>query len=179
MYAGCYTRLMNRQLAASIAVALALLLGIGLFKSYGNIRAEQPSAGETASVLLYYYDTAKDWDPVMGAKCERSSVAPVGRRIAVSDTMILDTLRLLLIGDLKPEEKERGLATEMPLYGVELLNATLDTSGMLTLVFADPEGKLIGGSCRTAILWGQIEATAKQFPGVKEVRFLPESAFQP
>jgi len=36
-----------------------------------------------------------------------------------------------------------------------------------------------GGACRVAILWYQIEATAKQFPNVKEVRYLPETLFNP
>ena len=50
---------------------------------------------------------------------------------------------------------------------------------VLTLEFNDPNGKTVGGSCRVGILWFQIEATAKQFPEVKEVRFLPEELFQP
>lgn len=39
--------------------------------------------------------------------------------------------------------------------------------------------KTNGGSCRAGILWFQIEATAKQFSEVKQVRFLPEELFQP
>jgi hypothetical protein len=35
------------------------------------------------------------------------------------------------------------------------------------------------GSCRVGILWAQIEATAEQFPGVNEVKFLPGELFQP
>jgi hypothetical protein len=51
--------------------------------------------------------------------------------------------------------------------------------GILTLEFADPQNKTGGGACRTGILRGQIETTAKQFDGVNEVRFIPEELFQP
>ncbi|MFN3301828.1 MAG: hypothetical protein ACK413_02260 [Patescibacteria group bacterium] len=37
----------------------------------------------------------------------------------------------------------------------------------------------VGGACRVGILWFQIEETAKQFPGVEKVQFLPEEIFQP
>jgi len=36
-----------------------------------------------------------------------------------------------------------------------------------------------GGACRTGILRAQIEATAEQFDGVNQVRFIDEELFQP
>jgi hypothetical protein len=52
-------------------------------------------------------------------------------------------------------------------------------NGVLTLEFEDAQNKAVGGACRVGVLWFQIEATAKQFPEVKEVRFLPKEIFQP
>jgi hypothetical protein len=43
----------------------------------------------------------------------------------------------------------------------------------------DPEHKLSGGACRVAVLRAQIEATVKQFNGVRQVTFVPQTLFQP
>ena len=100
------------------------------------------------------------------------------RTIPLSKTPIQDAIRLLLKGELTEEEKARGIETEYPLAGLSLEGAALK-DGVLTLEFFDPQNKTSGGSCRAGILWFQIEETAKQFPEVREVRFLPEELFQP
>jgi hypothetical protein len=96
----------------------------------------------------------------------------------ITVTPIQDAIKLLLKGELTSAERAEGISTEYPLAGFELKSAGL-TDGVLTLTFADPQGKTGGGSCRVGILWMQIEATAKQFPEVSSVRFSPEWLFQP
>lgn len=95
-----------------------------------------------------------------------------------STALIGWTVRFLLMGELTDEERDQGVTTEFPLEGVELLNTDLH-DGTLTLTFADPNHRTSGGACRAGILWAQIEATAKQFPGVERVQFSPEDLFQP
>ncbi|MCR4325346.1 MAG: hypothetical protein NUV59_00885, partial [Patescibacteria group bacterium] len=63
--------------------------------------------------------------------------------------------------------------------GLNLVSAKLGEGGVLTLTFDDPQSLTSGGSCRAGILWFQIEATALQFPEVKQARFAPEELFQP
>lgn len=129
------------------------------------------------TIKLYFYNSAKDQGPG-GAQCSRNGLEAVERSIPVTNTPIQDTIRLLIEGGLTEEEKARGISTEYPLSGLELAGALLE-DGILTLEFKDSENRTGGGSCRVGILWFQIEATAKQFPEVKSVRFVPEELFQP
>jgi len=129
-------------------------------------------------VLLYYYNPENDKDESGNIMCSRKGVVPVEREIPLTKTPIQDTIKLLLEGKLTEEEKARGITTEYPLGGLKLSEANLK-DGILTLKFDDPLNKTSGGACRVGILWFQIEATAKQFPGVKEVKFLSEELFQP
>lgn len=108
----------------------------------------------------------------------RKGLVAVDRQIPVTNTPIQDTIKLLLLGNLTQAERNQGITTEYPLPGVELKGANL-RNGVLTLEFADPQNKTGGGSARVSVLWFQIEATAKQFPGVSEVKFIPEELFQP
>ncbi|TSD03758.1 MAG: hypothetical protein Athens071426_40, partial [Parcubacteria group bacterium Athens0714_26] len=96
----------------------------------------------------------------------------------ITQTPIQDAVKLLLSGKLTEEERAQGIDTEYPLEGLSLKGALLK-DGILTLEFDDAKNKTVGGSCRVGILWFQIEATAKQFPEVRQVRFLPEEIFQP
>ena len=96
----------------------------------------------------------------------------------MSQTPIQDTIKLLLKGELSQSEREAGFTTEYPLEGFSLESAGFK-NGVLTLKFQDSKNKAVGGACRVGVLWFQIEATAKQFPGIQQVRFLPEEIFQP
>lgn len=130
------------------------------------------------TINLYYYDPEKDRDESGNIMCSRQGIVAVTRKIPVTQTPIQDAVRLLLKGELTNLERAQGITTEYPLKGVSLVGASLN-GGVLTLEFTDPYFKTGGGSCRVGILWFQIEATAKQFEGVFEVRFLPEELFQP
>ena len=129
-------------------------------------------------VKLYYYDENRDRDADGNIQCSWQGLVAVEREIAVGLTPVEDTLRLLLKGDLTEQEQAGGIGTEYPLPGFSLEEVSL-RDGALTLKFDDPQNRSGGGSCRVGILWFQIEATAKQFPEVKSVRFLPEENFQP
>ncbi len=129
-------------------------------------------------VNLYYYNPNLDKDETGNTLCSRNGLVAVKRTIPLTQTPIQDTISLLLLGELTPQEKAQGITTEYPLEGFSLKGASLK-DGILTLEFDDPYNKTVGGSCRVGILWFQIEATAKQFPEVKRVRFLPEELFQP
>jgi len=136
---------------------------------------------QTREVLLYYYNPQKDRDSAGNIQCSRAGLVAIKRNIPLTQTPIEDTLNLLLKGkeNLTKEEEASGLTTEFPLAGLKLESVNLKPDGTLILEFSDPLAKTIGGSCRVGILWFQIEATAKQFPEVKQVKFLPEELFQP
>lgn len=149
--------------------AVAIVVWFGLFRG---------ASPEYETVRLYYYNADNDKDASGNVMCSPAGLVLVERKLAVSPTPIQDTIRLLLEGDLTPQEKTSGISTEYPLPGVTLKGANLN-DGELTLEFNDPEHKTGGGSCRVGILWNQIEATAKQFPEVASVEFIPEDLFQP
>ncbi|PIR41472.1 MAG: hypothetical protein COV31_01190 [Candidatus Yanofskybacteria bacterium CG10_big_fil_rev_8_21_14_0_10_46_23] len=130
------------------------------------------------TVSLYYYNAENDKDASGNILCSSQGLVPAQRQIPVSQTPIQDTINLLLQGQLTATERSAGVTTEYPLSGFTLQGANL-RNGDLTLDFSDPENKTGGGSCRVGILWKQIEATAQQFPGVNQVKFIPEFLFQP
>lgn len=133
---------------------------------------------ETKTIKLYYYNSELDRDESGNTACSRNGLVAVERKIPITQTPIQDAIKLLLSGELTAEERAQGINTEYPLEGVSLKGASLKDD-VLTLEFDDSKNKTVGGSCRVGILWFQIEATAKQFPGVKQVKFLPEELFQP
>jgi hypothetical protein len=130
------------------------------------------------SVLLYYYDSSRDKDASGNVLCSAQGLVAVPRTIALSQTPLQDTLRLFLKGEITPTERNAGITTEYPLPGVELVGASLSGT-TLTVSLKDPQHKTSGGSCRVAILKAQLEATVKQFSGVRTVVYSPTSLFQP
>jgi hypothetical protein len=133
---------------------------------------------ETRTIKLYYYNYEIDKDESGNIACSRNGLVAVEREIPITQTPIQDTIKLLLLGKLTEEERIQGIDTEYPLEGLFLKGASLKDE-VLTLEFDDSQNRTVGGSCRVGILWFQIEATAKQFPEVQQVRFLPEEIFQP
>lgn len=144
--------------------------------SFG-INKQASSSTATSSIKLYYYNPKLD-QGVGGVQCTEKGLVSVDRIVPRTISPIQDAVRALIKGELTSGEKASGLETEYPLEGFGLVSASL-SNGDLTLTFDDPKNKATGGSCRTAILWRQIEATAKQFKEVKTVKFLPEDLFQP
>lgn len=144
----------------------------------GEEQAEESQAPGERTVSLFYYNPALDQDASGNVMCTPDGLVPVSRTIA-SATPIEDTIRLLLRGDLTAAERAQGITTEYPLQGVTLSSVALSEDGSLRIALNDPERRTGGGSCRAAVLWAQIRATALQFPGVEEVSFQPEDLFQP
>ena len=139
----------------------------------------QKTSDQLRKVNLYYYNPNLDKDSTGNILCSRNGLVAVEREIPITNTPIQDTIKLLISGgNLTSTEKAQGITTEYPLQGFTLLAASLNNN-VLTLIFDDSYNKTGGGSCRVGILWFQIEATAKQFPGIQQVRFEPEELFQP
>ncbi len=154
-----------------VILLLVILLGVAIAYSKFYSKPQQ-------TVYLYYYNSEADKDGLGNIMCSRQGLVQVQRKIPVTQTPIQDTIKLLLKGKLTEDEMVQGISTEYPLMEFSLKGASLK-DGVLTLEFQDPNNKTVGGSCRVGILWFQIEATAKQFPQVQQVRFLPEELFQP
>ncbi|MFA6105232.1 MAG: GerMN domain-containing protein [Patescibacteria group bacterium] len=129
-------------------------------------------------VNLYYYNAGLDKDGTGNILCSEKGLVSVKRFVPNSDKIISDTVNLLLAGNIYPAEKAQGVSSEFPIKGVKL-NSLFVNDGIATLNFSDLNNKTSGGSCRVGVLWMQIEATVKQFPGIKEVKFFPETLFQP
>ncbi len=136
------------------------------------------TATNTRIIQVFAYNAEKDKDASGNILCSSQGLVAVSRTIPFTNSPIRDALTTLLQEGLRAQERAQGLTSEFPLPGFQLKLAFLKGSE-LTLTFADPENRTTGGSCRTAILRAQIEATAKQFGGVSRVRMLPETILQP
>jgi len=168
---------MNKKILY-LVLFLVIIFGVVSYLGLKNKEIEQIA---TKKVLLYYYNPEKDRSEDGNIKCSRDGLMAIEREIPVTKTPIRDTINLLLKGkeNLTEEDITQGITTEYSLEGLSLVEVNLKEDGTLILKFDDPLNKTSGGSCRVGILWFQIEATAKQFPEVKEVHFFPEELFQP
>jgi len=172
---------MSRKILIFLIILFLAVLGGIFYFQWKNFQKESKIISGTRKVLLYYYNPEKDKDEAGNIKCSRDGLVAIERLIPVSQTPIKDTIELLLKGkeNLTQKELAQGITTEFPLDGFKLKSVNLKSDGTLILEFEDPLNKTSGGACRVGILWFQIEATAKQFPQVKQVKFLPETLFQP
>lgn len=144
-----------------------------------NMTNSTPDPVTERTVLLYYYNETNDTDETGNVKCSADGLVAVERTIGISESPMQDAVRLLLTSDLTEAEIAAGITTEFPLSGLTLEGVTVADDGVLVLQFNDPELATSGGSCRTNILWQQIQATATQFETINEVSFEPEELFQP
>ncbi len=150
----------------------------GLPENEKSFRVPVRFSQNERTVQLYYYNSALDKDANGNIICSAKGLVPVSRTIPVTQTPLQDTLRVFLKGELTASEKASGITTEYPLPSVELKNAAISPTGVLTIDLFDPLQKTNGGACRASILKAQIEATAKQFPEVKTVQYTTP-VFQP
>lgn len=137
-----------------------------------------PSQVAGQVVKLYYYNEQAAKRLGKAGEGNPAALMPVERVIPETKAPLQATIQLLIKGELTMEEKAAGFSTEFPHPAFKLIKADLDR-GVLTLVFTDVPGFTTGGATRVELLAAQIEKTARQFPGVKSVRFLPDSLFQP
>ena len=155
-----------------------IMLERGEERTKETVYIRQGQVVELQRVKIYYYSEERDRDEEGNIQCSKEGLVAVDRTIPPTQTPLKDSIELLIKGELIASETERGITTEFPLAGVVLKSASI-TNGVATLTFDDPQNKTSGGSCRVSVLWAQIEATAKQFPAVQTVRFMPEEVFQP
>lgn len=137
-----------------------------------------PTREPVRTVSVFYYNEARDRQANGQLACSTNSVLPVSRVIPRTITPIQDAINELIQGRVTSLERQRGFRTEFPNANFRLLGANL-ASGVLTLEFTEVPGFTSGGACRVSLLRSQIEKTARQFPEVREVRFLPATLFQP
>lgn len=130
--------------------------------------------GETQKIKLYYYN--KNHDPKFD--CLPEAVLPVEREIPKTDTLIQDTINLLIKGEITEQEKSAGFSSEFPNPEFKLLGVALEDK-VLTLNFTEAPSFTTGGACRTGLLAAQIIKTAEQFEGVEKVEFGSNELFQP
>lgn len=136
---------------------------------------------DTRQISLYYYDPSLDQDASGNILCSEAGLVAVQRELPVSlvgDALIEETIRQLISGELTEGERALGITTEFPLEGLVMESAAL-RDGELTLSFEDPNFASSGGACRVTVLRAQVEATARQFLDVVQVRFIPDELFQP
>lgn len=171
----------NKFIYIAIIILLLAIIAAGACYFYFYPDRCEPAAEQqkTETISLYYYIPANDKDETGNIMCSSQGLFPIKREINADSNIIENTIKLLIRGQLTEQERSYGITTEYPLPGFELIKSELDSDGLLTLTFNDPQNLTGGGSCRVGILWFQIGATAKQFPEVKQVRFLPEELFQP
>lgn len=62
----------------------------------------------TKSVKLFYYNPKLDRDESGNIACSRNGLAPVERKIPITQTPIQDTIKLLLSGELTDEERAQN-----------------------------------------------------------------------
>jgi len=106
------------------------------------------------------------------------ALLPVEREVPFSDNLIYDTIKSLIQDEISEKETQAGFSTGFPGDSFRLLSADLQ-GNILTLHFDDPKYFTSGGSNRVGYLWLQIRMTALQFPEVKQVKYKPETLFQP
>lgn len=179
---------MKNKPAVIIILSSILIVGIALVVSprhapntYDETAATSSSATstpDTRSVKLFFYRPQSDMDENGDLKCSSDGLAAVSREIEYTETPLADTLTLLLEGDLSLSERQAGITTEFPVDGLELVGVTVNDE-VATIALDDPNQNTSGGACRAQVLKSQITNTALQFAHVSEVRFIPETLFQP
>ncbi len=128
-------------------------------------------------VSLFFYDKEKDKSlpPEGQISCSQEAIVPV-ERIVRGENPALDALDLLFREEERKEESH--LTNELARTGLYLESLSLE-DGVLTIEIPEVPGVTSGGSCQMNIYRSQIEKTALQFPEIQEIRFEPESLFQP
>lgn len=138
------------------------------------------SESTVRTVKFFYYDSRLDQDDAGNILCSQRGLVVWDHDIPFTATPIKDTIESFLNTPLPEEAAAAGLSSEFPLSGVFLESLNLDkNSGLLIIRLSDQYNQTGGGACRVSILKSQLEAVAKQFPEVKEVKFEPETLFQP
>jgi hypothetical protein len=129
-------------------------------------------------VKVFHYLPNKIMAEKIDYEVDPRALLPVEREIPFSDNLIYDTIKSLIQDEISEKETQAGFWTGFPGDSFRLLSADLQ-GNTLTLHFDDPKYFTSGGSNRVGYLWLQIKMTALQFPEVRQVRYIPQTLFQP
>ncbi len=129
-------------------------------------------------VKVFHYLPNKIMAEKVDYEVDPRALLPAEREIPFSDNLIYDTINSLIQDEISEKETQAGFWTGFPGDSFRLLSADLQ-GNILTLHFDDPKYFTSGGSNRVGYLWLQIRMTAFQFPEVKQVKYKPETLFQP
>jgi uncharacterized small protein (DUF1192 family) len=129
-------------------------------------------------VKVFHYLPNKIMAEKVDYEVDPRALLPAEREIPFSDNLIYDTINSLIQDEISEKETQAGFWTGFPGDSFRLLSADLQ-GNTLTLHFDDPKYFTSGGSNRVGYLWLQIRMTAFQFPEVKQVKYKPETLFQP
>ena len=129
-------------------------------------------------VKVFHYLPNKIMAEKVDYEVDPRALLPAEREIPFSDNLIYDTIKSLIQDEISEKETQAGFSTGFPGDSFRLLSADLQ-GNILTLHFDDPKYFTSGGSNRVGYLWLQIRMTAFQFPEVKQVKYKPETLFQP
>jgi len=129
-------------------------------------------------VKVFHYLPNKIMAEKVDYEVDPRALLPAEREIPFSDNLIYDTINSLIQDEISEKETQAGFWTGFPGDSFRLLSADLQ-GNILTLHFDDPKYFTSGGSNRVGYLWLQIRMTALQFPEVKQVKYKPETLFQP
>jgi len=140
-----------------------------VWEKHGNPSASQPTDGcglvgssvVTTTVKVYFANTSTDPNFL-----DCSVVSPVERGVTSTLAIGRAALQELLKGPTV-EERNRGFFTGIN-SGVDILSLEI-IEGVATVDFSKKIEEAVGGSCRIATIYSQIENTLKQFPTVKSV----------
>ncbi len=139
-----------------------------------------PFATQTSTkVALYYFNAKEDAKLPPEQQVNVDSILPVYRMFPATDDLLRDAINYLIQWALFGTEKDQWFTTDFPNAKFRLLSTNITAEGILTLEFTEVPGFTDGGSARMLIMANSIIKTAKQFPGVKKVVFVPETLFQP
>ncbi len=131
------------------------------------------------AVKLYYFNQIQDQKLSPEQQININSILPITRNLSASQNIIKDTINLLLEWNLADEDIKQWFITEFPNKYFHLVDSQLAEDGTLTLQFNEVPGFTDGWSARMLMLSNSIIKTAEQFPGVKSVKVIPETLFQP
>jgi uncharacterized small protein (DUF1192 family) len=129
-------------------------------------------------VKVFHYLPNKIMAEKVDYEVDPRALLPAEREIPFSDNLIYDTINSLIQNEISEKETQAGFWTGFPGDSFRLVSADLQ-GNTLTLHFDDPKYFTSGGSNRVGYLWLQIRMTALQFPEVRQVRYIPETLFQP
>ncbi|MEI7640577.1 MAG: hypothetical protein WCJ46_03585 [bacterium] len=131
-----------------------------------------------AYINVFFYNKLVDKRLGTFMPCSELAVTPLQRKVKRFDANIDSAIKLLMEGKLTEAEMRHGFTSEFPNASFKYLGHFYDKDSVV-LKFEDPKDFTSGGACRASLLRYQFEKTVKQFTKTKNIKFLPDTLFQP